>query len=162
MDQFRHGSIDILVGTTVIEVGVDVPKATVMIVEHPERFGLAQLHQLRGRVGRGSDQATCFLILPEKIPAESLSRLKTLVENHDGFKIAQRDLELRGQGELIGMRQAGVGELDYTDIMRDWDLLSTAKAEAQKLVEADPDLLSPKNIQLKTMVESVLAVPLDF
>jgi ATP-dependent DNA helicase RecG len=162
MDQFRHGPIDILVGTTVIEVGVDVPKATVMVIEHPERFGLAQLHQLRGRVGRGSDRAICFLILPEKIPEESISRLQTLVENQDGFKIAQRDLELRGQGELTGMRQAGVGELDYMDIMRDWDLLSKAKVEAQRLVEADPDLLSPKNLQLKGVVESVLSTPLDF
>jgi ATP-dependent DNA helicase RecG len=88
--------------------------------------------------------------------------LQTLVENHDGFKIAQRDLELRGQGELTGMRQAGVGELDYMDIMRDWDLLSKAKVEAQRLVEDDPDLLSPKNLQLKGVVESVLSTPLDF
>ena len=162
MNRFRHGPVHILVGTTVIEVGVDVPKATVMIIEHPERFGLAQLHQLRGRIGRGSDRGTCFLILPEKVPEESLSRLQTLVENHDGFKIAKKDLELRGQGELTGMRQAGVGELDYMDIVRDWDLLSTAKDEAHRLVEADPDLLSPENIQLKSLVESVLAVPLDF
>jgi ATP-dependent DNA helicase RecG len=162
MDQFRHGPIDILVGTTVIEVGVDVPKATVMVIEHPERFGLAQLHQLRGRVGRGSDRAICFLILPEKIPEESISRLQTLVENHDGFKIAQRDLELRGQGELTGMRQAGVGELDYMDIMRDWDLLSKAKVEAQRLVDADPELSSPQNLPLKRVVESVLSTPLDF
>jgi ATP-dependent DNA helicase RecG len=162
MDQFRHGPIDILVGTTVIEVGVDVPKATVMVIEHPERFGLAQLHQLRGRVGRGPDRAICFLILPEKIPEGSVSRLQTLVENHDGFKIAQRDLELRGQGELTGMRQAGVGELNYFDIMQDWDLLSKAKVEAQRLIEADPDLSSPKNLPLKRVVESVLSVPLDF
>jgi ATP-dependent DNA helicase RecG len=162
MEQFRHGPIDILVGTTVIEVGVDVPKATVMVIEHPERFGLAQLHQLRGRVGRGSDRATCFLILPEEIAEGSISRLQTLVENHDGFKIAQRDLELRGQGELTGIRQAGVGELDYMDIMRDWDLLSKAKVEAQRLIEADPDLSSPKNLPLKSVVESVLSVPLDF
>jgi len=162
MQRFRHGPIDILVGTTVIEVGVDVPKATVMVIEHPERFGLAQLHQLRGRVGRGSDRAFCFLILPEEIPEGSLSRLQTLVENHDGFKIAQRDLELRGQGELTGMRQAGVGELNYFDIMQDWDLLSIAKVEAQRLIEADPDLSSPKNLPLKSVVESVLSVPLDF
>ncbi len=162
MDRFRHGQIHLLVGTTVIEVGVDVPEATMMVVEHPERFGLAQLHQLRGRVGRGPDRGICFLILPENLPKETISRLQILVENHDGFKIAQKDLELRGQGELTGMRQAGPGELDYMDIIKDWDLLSTAKKEAQKLVEVDPDLKSPENRRLRFLVESVLTRPLDF
>ena len=162
MDHFRHGPIDLLVGTTVIEVGVDVPKATVMVIEHPERFGLSQLHQLRGRVGRGADRGICFLILPDKLSEETLSRLQTLVDNHDGFKIAQKDLELRGQGELTGMRQAGMGELDYMDIMKDWDLLAMAKREAQRVVEVDPDLMSPQNRRLKSLVESVIARPLDF
>ena len=162
MDRFRHGTIDLLVGTTVIEVGVDVPKATVMVIEHPERFGLAQLHQLRGRVGRGAVQGICFLILPENLPKETIARLQTLADNHDGFKIAQKDLELRGQGELTGMRQAGVGELDYMDIMKNWDLLSLAKNEAQKLVEVDPDLMFPENCRFRRLVESVLKRPLDF
>ena len=153
---------DLLVGTTVIEVGVDVPKATVMVIEHPERFGLAQLHQLRGRVGRGKERGHCFLILPENLSQETISRLQILVDNHDGFKIAQKDLELRGQGELAGVRQAGMGELDYTDIVKDWDLLSTAKNEAQNLVEIDPDLISPENRRLKGLVESILTRPLDF
>ena len=162
MDHFRHGPIDLLVGTTVIEVGVDVPKATVMVIEHPERFGLAQLHQLRGRVGRGKERGSCFLILSENLPQEIVSRLKILVDNHDGFKIAQKDLELRGQGELTGIRQAGMGELDYMDIVKAWDLLSTAKREAQNLVEIDPDLTSHENRRLKALVESVLTRPLDF
>ena len=133
-----------------------------MIIEHPERFGLAQLHQLRGRVGRGSERGSCFLVLPENLPEGSVYRLQTLVDNHDGFKIAQKDLELRGQGELTGMKQAGMGELDYLDIMRYWELLSRAKEEAQRLVGADPDLLSSENLALKRVVESVLSIPLDF
>ena len=162
MDHFRHGPIDLLVGTTVIEVGIDVPNATVMVIEHPECFGLAQLHQLRGRVGRGADQGNCFLILPENPSKDTQSRLQILVDHQDGFKIAQKDLELRGQGELTGMRQAGMGELDYADIMKDWELLSEAKKEAQKLVEVDPDLMSPENRRLKRLVESVMTRPLDF
>jgi ATP-dependent DNA helicase RecG len=162
MDDFCHGPIDLLVGTTVIEVGIDVPKATVMVIEHPERFGLAQLHQLRGRVGRGKERGHCFLILPENLSQETIFRLQILVDNHDGFKIAQKDLELRGQGELTGIRQAGMGELDYADIVKDWDLVSTAKNEAQNLVEIDPDLMSPENRRLKGLVESILQRPLDF
>ncbi len=113
-------------------------------------------------MGRGSERGCCFLVLPENVPEGSLSRLRTLVDNHDGFKIAQKDLELRGQGELTGMKQAGMGELDYLDIMRDRELLSKAKEEAQRLIGADPDLLSPEHHPLKRIVESVLSIPLDF
>jgi len=161
MDDFRKGLIDLLVGTTVIEVGVHVPGATIMIIEHPERFGLAQLHQLRGRVGRGSERGICYLIVSGNLSERAISRLKTLVENNDGFKIAQKDLELRGQGELIGMKQAGMGELDFMETMRESELLFKAKQEAERLIDSDPDLLHPENYRLKIMVESVLTKPLD-
>jgi ATP-dependent DNA helicase RecG len=161
MDDFRKGSIDLLVGTTVIEVGVHVPGATVMIIEHPERFGLAQLHQLRGRVGRGSEKGLCFLMLTDNLSEKSISRLKILVENNDGFEIAQKDLELRGQGELVGMRQAGIGELDFSEMMRESELLLKAKREAERVMDSDPELLHPENGQLKEIVESVLVKPLD-
>jgi len=161
MNGFRKGLIHLLVGTTVIEVGVHVPRATVMVIEHPERFGLAQLHQLRGRVGRGAQRGLCLLMLSNNLPERTRSRLETLVENHDGFEIAKKDLELRGQGELIGTRQAGMGELDFTEMMRESELLLTAKREAHRLIDSDPELLRPENRQLKVMVESILAKPLD-
>jgi len=161
MDHFRSGLIHLLVGTTVIEVGVHVPGATVMVIEHPERFGLAQLHQLRGRVGRGAESGLCFLMLDHDISEKAISRLNILAKNHDGFEIAQNDLEIRGQGELTGMRQAGMGELDFTEIVREQELLLRAKREARRLIDADPDLLHPDHNQLKGMVQSVLAKPLD-
>ena len=161
MNDFRRGLIHLLVGTTVIEVGVHVPSATVMIIEHPDRFGLAQLHQLRGRVGRGTERGLCLLMISNNLPERSKSRLNTLVENHDGFEIAKKDLELRGQGELTGVRQAGMAELDLTEMMRYSELLLAAKREAHRLIDSDPELLQSKNRQLKIMVESILATPLD-
>ncbi|MDY7035477.1 MAG: ATP-dependent DNA helicase RecG [Thermodesulfobacteriota bacterium] len=161
MDKYRKGQIHLLVGTTVIEVGVHVPKATVMIIEHPERFGLTQLHQLRGRIGRGSEGGICFLMKNKNLSEKAIYRLNVLVENHDGFAIAQKDLELRGHGELTGMRQSGIGELDFTEMIRESDLLLMAKREAQRLIDHDPELTHPENNQLRVMVESVLAGPLD-
>jgi ATP-dependent DNA helicase RecG len=161
MDSFRKGHIDLLVGTTVIEVGIHVPRATVMIIEHPERFGLAQLHQLRGRVGRGSQEGICILLVSNEIPERAISRLKILAENHDGFDIAQKDLELRGHGEFTGMKQAGMGELDLSEMIREQELLFAAKKEARRLIEDDPELCRPENLQLKLMMESVLEKPLD-
>ncbi|MBN1832289.1 MAG: ATP-dependent DNA helicase RecG [Deltaproteobacteria bacterium] len=161
MRDFHKGVIHLLVGTTVIEVGVHVPKATIMVIEHPERFGLSQLHQLRGRVGRGAERGLCLLMLPRDLSEKSRSRLEILAENHDGFDIARIDLEMRGQGELTGSRQAGIGELDLTETSREWELLLAAKNEANHLVDADPDLSRPENGQMKIMVESILAKPLD-
>jgi ATP-dependent DNA helicase RecG len=161
MNDFRKGLIHLLVGTTVIEVGVHVPRATVMVIEHPERFGLAQLHQLRGRVGRGKERGLCLLMASNNLPERSRSRLKILAENHDGFEIAKKDLELRGHGEWTGTRQAGVGELDLTEMMRESELLLAAKREARGLITSDPGLLQPENRHLKVMVESLLAKPLD-
>jgi ATP-dependent DNA helicase RecG len=161
MADFRNTLIDLLVGTTVIEVGVHVPKATVMIIEHPERFGLAQLHQLRGRVGRGTERGECFLIVSSNLSESAISRLQILVDSHDGFEIARKDLEQRGHGELTGIRQTGIGELDVMEMMREPDLLSTAKQEAHRLMEADPELSDPENHLLRAFVESILAKPLD-
>jgi ATP-dependent DNA helicase RecG len=162
MNRFRKGSISLLVGTTVVEVGIHVPKATVMIIEHPERFGLAQLHQLRGRVGRGSNQGICFLMLSNTASEKAASRLEILTKSQDGAAIAQRDLELRGHGELIGMRQTGLGELDLAELMREPEFLVRANEEAQRLLDADPELQLPANRVLKTFVEAVLTKPVDF
>jgi ATP-dependent DNA helicase RecG len=161
MHDFRKGFIQLLVGTTVIEVGVHVPNATTMVIEHPERFGLSQLHQLRGRVGRGTERGLCLLMLHPALSEKSRSRLEILAKNHDGFDIARRDLEIRGQGDLIGTRQAGIGELDLTETAREWELLLAAKKEANHLIDTDPDLSRPENRQMKIMVESILAKPLD-
>ena len=161
MAAFHRGEIDLLVATTVIEVGVDVPDATVMIVEHPERFGLAQLHQLRGRVGRGKDAGICFLMLTGDVSDRALVRLKTLAETHDGFEISQKDLELRGQGELTGTRQSGAGELDISEMIIYQDLLIEARNEARKLVESDPDLSQPAHHYLRNMIDAFLKKPLD-
>jgi ATP-dependent DNA helicase RecG len=161
MEDFRKGMINLLVATTVIEVGVHVPRATVMVIEHPERFGLAQIHQLRGRIGRGSERGMCLLMVNDNLPDTARTRLETLVETHDGFEIAQKDFELRGHGELIGMRQAGMGELDFAEMMRESDLLLKAQQEAERLVDYDPKLTRPENGRLRIMLESVLSRPLD-
>jgi ATP-dependent DNA helicase RecG len=161
MHAFHKGEIDLLVGTTVIEVGVDVPDATIMVIEHPERFGLAQLHQLRGRVGRGKEAGVCFLMLSGAITEKALARLNVLAETNDGFEISQRDLELRGHGELTGTRQSGAGELDLSEIIAYQDLLIEAKHEAQDLVESDPDLSQPAHHNLRNMIDMILKKPMD-
>lgn len=161
MYAFYEGRIHVLVGTTVIEVGVHVPNATVMVIEHPERFGLAQLHQLRGRVGRGCKKGTCLLIESKNLSTTARLRIETLAKTYDGFEIAQKDLELRGHGELIGMRQAGLGELDLSEMIREPDLLLSAKRAAQHLLASDPGLLKPQHGLLKNLVESVLDRTLD-
>ena len=161
MERFRRGSIHLLVGTTVVEVGVHVPKATVMIIEHPDRFGLAQLHQLRGRVGRGAEQGICFLMLSGTESEGARERLETLVNHQDGAEIAQRDLELRGHGELIGTKQTGLGDLDVGDVIREPELLMRAKEEAQRLVDSDPDLLLPESRMLRAFAEEMVRRPVD-
>jgi ATP-dependent DNA helicase RecG len=161
MERFRRGLLHLLVGTTVVEVGVHVPKATVMIIEHPDRFGLAQLHQLRGRVGRGGEQGVCFLMLSGPESEKAGERLEILVNNQDGAEIAQKDLELRGHGELIGARQTGLGDLDVSDVIREPELLTRAKEEAQRLIDSDPDLLLPENQILRAFVEEMVKKPVD-
>jgi ATP-dependent DNA helicase RecG len=137
MDQFRRNEIQILVATTVIEVGVDVPNATMMVIEHADRFGLAQLHQLRGRIGRGTQKSQCILIAPKKITGEAQERLETMVATSNGFEIAERDLKLRGPGEFFGTRQHGDAAFSVAQPLRDHELLEMARREAFALAE-DP------------------------
>jgi len=131
MRRFVKGEIQILVSTTVIEVGVDVPNASVMIVEHAERFGLSQLHQLRGRVGRGAEQSYCVLLASDKQTEVARERLGIMEETNDGFKIAEKDLEIRGPGEVLGTRQAGLPEFRVANLVRDLDILQAARKEAE-------------------------------
>lgn len=136
MDEFRKGTTHILVSTTVIEVGVDVPNASIMVVEHAERFGLSQLHQLRGRVGRGDEQSYCILMAGDKRSTEARERLAIMEETNDGFKVAEKDLEIRGPGEVMGTRQSGVPAFRIGNVVRDYAILETAKREADHMLTA--------------------------
>jgi ATP-dependent DNA helicase RecG len=138
MDGFVRGEVDVLVATTVIEVGVDVPNASLMVIEHAERFGLAQLHQLRGRVGRGAEESVCVLLFEEPMSDTAKARLKVIYENHDGFEIARRDLVIRGPGEFLGARQSGVPLLRFADLERDVALLEAARDAADELLRREP------------------------
>jgi ATP-dependent DNA helicase RecG len=152
MEAFRTREIDVLVATTVIEVGVDVPNATVMIIEDADRFGIAQLHQLRGRVGRGSHQSYCYLLSEVDSPVVE-ARLGALVASEDGFELAEVDLELRGEGTVLGGRQAGRTDLKLASLSRDRELVLEARKHARALVEEDPSLAHhPK---LKALVEAL-------
>jgi ATP-dependent DNA helicase RecG len=131
MSAFARGDVQVLVSTTVVEVGVDVPNATVMVIEHAERFGLSQLHQLRGRVGRGAGQSTCVLVSPPRLAEAGQARIDALVATNDGFEIAERDLELRGPGDFFGTRQSGLPSLRVGDLMRDHRLMEMARADAE-------------------------------
>ncbi len=145
MDRFVKGETQIMVATTVIEVGVNVPNASVMIIESAERFGLSQLHQLRGRVGRGAEQSFCILMTSFKLSADSKTRLETMTRTNDGFDIAEVDLKLRGPGDIMGTQQSGVLNLKIADIVRDNDILKTARYYAVKILKEDPSLSSEKN-----------------
>jgi ATP-dependent DNA helicase RecG len=138
MQAFTAGSIQLLVATTVIEVGVDVPNATLMVIENAERMGLAQLHQLRGRVGRGPGHSTCILLYQNALSALARERLKIIYENTDGFEIARHDLRLRGPGELLGARQSGVPMLRFADVSVDIDLVEAARDAAHALLRTQP------------------------
>jgi ATP-dependent DNA helicase RecG len=138
MQAFAANEIQLLVATTVIEVGVDVPNASLMVIEHAERMGLSQLHQLRGRVGRGSTQSVCILLYAAPLSQTARARLKIIYENTDGFEIARADLALRGPGEFLGIRQSGVPLLKIADLERDADLLETARNIAERLLRDDP------------------------
>jgi len=152
MDRFVRGEDRILVATTVIEVGVDVPNASLMLIEHAERFGLSQLHQLRGRVGRGAAKSHCLLLTgttgAEWGPA-ARERLAVMEQTNDGFRIAEADLELRGPGEFLGTRQSGMPEFAVAELTRDQAILQEAREEAFALVERDPDLQKPENAGLR-------------
>lgn len=149
MQRFRQNDTQIMVATTVIEVGVDVPNASVMVIESAEKFGLSQLHQLRGRVGRGAEKSFCILLTGPKLGKEARERLKTMVATTDGFKIAEKDLELRGPGEIEGTRQSGALNLKLADLLQDKQLLENARHLALDLLDKDPDLSSPENYCVK-------------
>ena len=151
MESFSHGELDILVSTTVIEVGVDVPEATVMIIEHAERFGLSQLHQLRGRIGRGSGKSTCLLLYGHANEVAK-KRLTTIRDTEDGFIISEEDLKLRGAGEMLGTRQSGLPAFRLTSPEHHHDLIATAHDDARLILDRDPDLLSPRGKALRTLL----------
>ena len=161
MYDFREGNIQLLVGTTVVEVGIHAPGATVMVVEQPETFGLAQLHQLRGRVGRGKIQGLCLLMLSENTGDLARKRLDLLIGTSDGFLIARKDLEMRGQGRLLGVRQAGTGEWNLWGAQTDPDLLMGAREEAVEIVDSDPNLSLPGNRPLRPLIEPAWKQPLE-
>jgi ATP-dependent DNA helicase RecG len=154
MRMFQKGELQILVSTTVIEVGVDVPNATVMVIEHAERFGLAQLHQLRGRIGRGAAKSHCILMTGGKVTEDGEKRLEAMVRTNDGFEIAELDLELRGPGEFFGTRQAGLPDFRVANIIRDAKLLEAARREAQAVLagpnaEISSDEISRALVQMR-------------
>ena len=155
MDRFVKGDTQIMVATTVIEVGVNVPNASVMVIESAEKFGLSQLHQLRGRVGRGAEQSFCILLTglqPTKVARE---RIKVMCSTNDGFKIAEKDLELRGPGDIEGIRQSGVLNFKLASIVADRQLLQVSKEMVERMLDQDPDLISAENLQLKDFLQSV-------
>jgi ATP-dependent DNA helicase RecG len=159
MRRFRDGEIDVLVATTVIEVGIDVPNATVMVIEHPERFGLSQLHQLRGRVGRGAEQSYCILL--GDVGDEARARLDVFVGTEDGFEIARADLSLRGMGDLFGARQSGEQTFRIADPIRDEALNETAREVAEKLLTADPELEKKEHTPLRAALQGRYARALE-
>jgi ATP-dependent DNA helicase RecG len=139
MADFKARKLQLLVATTVIEVGVDVPNATLMVIEHAERMGLSQLHQLRGRVGRGAAASACILLYQDPLTPTARERLKIIYENQDGFEVARHDLRVRGPGEMLGARQSGVPMLRFADLSLDIDLLDAAREAAEKLLREDPE-----------------------
>lgn len=149
MKYFASGKAQIMVATTVIEVGVNVPNASVMVIESAERFGLSQLHQLRGRVGRGAEQSYCILLTSDKLTTESRTRIKTMTETNDGFRISEVDMQLRGPGDILGTQQSGVVDFKKLDLVQDGNIIKTAKSVVEQLIEKDPHLQNPENASLR-------------
>lgn len=156
MQQFAKGNTHIMVATTVIEVGVNVPNASIMVIESAEKFGLSQLHQLRGRVGRGANQSYCILMTGNKLSADAKTRLETMVSTNDGFKISEADLKLRGPGDLLGTQQSGILNLKLADLTKDHQLVTLSREKAQELLEDDPSLENPDHQALKNKLKSIL------
>src|SRR5699024_7698610 len=149
MQRFASGETQLMVATTVIEVGVNVPNASVMVIESAERFGLSQLHQLRGRVGRGAEQSYCILMTGHKLSNDSKTRIQTMTRSSDGFEIAEVDLKLRGPGDIMGTQQSGILNLKIADVVRDNDILKLARSHAANILKADPNLDKEENNPIK-------------
>lgn len=156
MARFKKGETNVLVGTTVIEVGVDVPNASMMVIENAERFGLSQLHQLRGRVGRGAEQSFCILMTGDKLGNDARERIATMVRTNDGFEIAEADLRLRGPGDLMGTQQSGLPELHIADLVQDVGLLQQARELAMRILDRDPELKDPSNARVATTLRAIM------
>ena len=152
MERFAKGETRLLVATTVIEVGVDVPQASVMVIEHAERFGLAQLHQLRGRIGRGTERSSCMLLYKGSLGPTAKARLAILRETDDGFRIAEEDLRLRGQGDVLGVRQSGLPGFRVARIESHAALLPAARDDAALVLARDPKLQSPRGQALRQLL----------
>jgi ATP-dependent DNA helicase RecG len=155
MRRFVSGETEIMVSTTVIEVGVNVPNASVMIIESSEKFGLSQLHQLRGRVGRGTEKSYCILLTGQKLSGDARERIKIMCATNDGFKIAEKDLELRGPGEIEGTRQSGALNFKLASLINDREMLEAAKLYAERLIEDDENIEKQENAPLKNYLLSI-------
>ncbi len=155
MNEFRAGQLDILIATTVVEVGVDIPNASIMLIEHPERFGLAQLHQLRGRIGRGTQRAYCFLFLNRYVAPETYERIAYFEKNNDGFALAQKDMKLRGPGEILGKKQHGLPDLKIGDLEDDKKLLFLARDDAFSAIAEDPEMKSSEFLAIKKQLRKL-------
>ena len=152
MEKFYRGDLSVLIATTVIEVGVNAPNATIMIIEHAERFGLAQLHQLRGRVGRGDKKSSCILLYRPPLGETAKARLKVLRDTEDGFVIAEEDLRLRGAGDFLGAAQSGFPRFRLADIAVHGELLAAARDDAKMIIDRDPELRTPRGQALRTLL----------
>jgi ATP-dependent DNA helicase RecG len=157
MQLFVKNKTQILLSTTVIEVGIDVPNASVMVIENAERFGLSQLHQLRGRVGRGADQSYCILMAGNKLSSDSKQRLQAMVDTNDGFEIANIDLRLRGPGDIQGTRQSGVLDFKLADLIQDEKLVSFTRKLATELLDSDPDIIQTQNTPIRNYLITLLS-----
>ena len=158
MRKFVSGQTQILVATTVIEVGVNVPNASVMVIQNAERFGLSQLHQLRGRVGRGADQSYCILVTNYQLGKTSTKRVQIMTETNDGFEIAEADLKLRGPGDLEGTKQSGIAfDLKLANLARDGQIVQLARDTATRVLDEDPSLARPENALLKKTLDELRA-----
>ncbi|NUM31222.1 MAG: ATP-dependent DNA helicase RecG [Bacteroidetes bacterium] len=162
MNFFKKGQLNLLVSTTVIEVGVDVPNATVMVIENTERFGLTQLHQLRGRVGRGKEQSYCILLTSQKLSNTARERIKAMTQTTDGFEIANLDLKLRGPGDLLGVRQSGLLDLKIADIVKDEELLTSTRNDVLAIMKNDPNLKNPENSPIRNWLETLRNIKGDW
>jgi ATP-dependent DNA helicase RecG len=158
MKKFQQNEIQILVATSVIEVGVDAPNATLMIIENSERLGLSQLHQLRGRIGRGEKSSFCILLYKNKLSSSAKQRLKIIYENIDGFKIAEEDLKLRGPGELLGYKQSGIPTLRFADLNRDLAILENARNDADYLIKNEDSSITEHMKRWLRNFEEIVAV----